>query len=83
MDAPVTRPSLVNIAARNAGHATQPPLQRFLNGCYEEFKSDHSGAVADYIPELKRADPAHFGIALVTIDGHVYEVGDSAVPFTI
>ena len=42
-----------------------------------------SGTVADYIPELKRADPAHFGIALVTIDGHVYEIGDSAVPFTI
>jgi glutaminase len=39
--------------------------------------------VADYIPELKRANPDHFGISLVTIDGHVYEVGDSAVPFTI
>ena len=49
----------------------------------EEFKSDDSGTLADYIPELKRADPAHFGVAVVTIDGHVYEVGDSAVPFTI
>ena len=39
--------------------------------------------LADYIPELKKADPAHFGIALVTIDGHVYEIGDSNVPFTI
>ena len=68
---------------RNTGYANQPPLQRFLDGCYEEFKSDHSGAVADYIPELKLANPAHFGVALVTIDGHVYEVGDSAVPFTI
>jgi glutaminase len=83
VDAQVTRPSLLNTAARNTGYATQPPLQRFLNGCYDEFKSDHSGALADYIPELKRANPAHFGIALVTIDGHVYEVGDSAVPFTI
>jgi glutaminase len=61
----------------------QSPLQRFLANCYEEFKSDNSGAVADYIPELKRANPAHLGIALVTIDGHIYEVGDSAVPFTI
>ena len=83
MDAQVTHPTLVNIAARNTGYATQPPLQRFLTSCYEEFKSDDSGAVADYIPELKRANPAHFGVALVTIDGHVYEVGDSAVPFTI
>src|SRR5258708_5088000 len=73
---------MVNIAARNTGYATQPPLQRFLNGCYEEFKSDHSGAVADYMPELRHANPAHFGVALVTIDGHIYEVGDRAVPFT-
>ena len=70
-------------SARTTGYATQPPLQRFLADCYEEFRSDHSGAVADYIPELKRANPAHFGIGLVTIDGHIYEVGDSAVPFTI
>jgi glutaminase len=83
VDAQVIRPTLVNVAARSTGYDTQPPLQRFLTGCYEEFKSDDSGAVADYIPELKRANPAHFGVALVTIDGHVYEVGDSAVPFTI
>ena len=83
MDAQIIRPTQGNFAARNTGYANEPPLQHFLTGCYEEFKSDNSGAVADYIPELKRANPAHFGVALVTIDGHVYEVGDSAVPFTI
>jgi glutaminase len=83
VDAQVTHPAKGNIVARNAGYANESPLQRFLTACYEEFKSDDSGAVADYIPELQRANPAHFGVALVTIDGHVYEVGDSAVPFTI
>jgi len=83
VDAQVILPTGANARARNSGYATQPPLQRFLANCYEEFKSDHSGAVADYIPELQRANPEHFGVALVTIDGHVYEVGDSAVPFTI
>jgi len=83
VDAQISHPAKDNIAARNTGYANEPPLQRFLTACYEEFKSDNSGAVADYIPELKRANPAHFGIGLVTIDGHVYEVGDSAVPFTI
>ena len=39
--------------------------------------------MANYIPELKKANPHHFGISLTTIDGHVYEAGDSAVPFTI
>jgi glutaminase len=70
-------------STRPAGYATTPPLQRFLANCHEQLKSDNSGAVADYIPELMRANPAHFGIGLVTIDGHVYEVGDSRVPFTI
>ena len=67
----------------STGYPTRPPLRRFLTDCHEEFRLDHSGVLADYIPELKRANPDHFGIALVTIDGHVYEVGDSAVPFTI
>ena len=39
--------------------------------------------MADYIPELQRANPSHFGVALATIDGHVYEIGDSREPFTI
>ena len=83
MDAQVDRPARADLAARNAGYANESPLQRFLTGCHAEFKSDDSGAVADYIPELQRANPAHFGVGLVTIDGHVYEVGDSRVPFTI
>lgn len=41
------------------------------------------GTVANYIPELAKADPAWFGIALVTADGHVYQVGDSRQTFTI
>ena len=47
------------------------------------FPAETSGAVADYIPELGKADPAHFGISLATLDGHVYEVGDTQIPFTI
>ncbi|MBI5319771.1 glutaminase A [Bradyrhizobium sp.] len=83
MDAQTFRTPHANPSARLSGYATEPPLQRFLTGCYEEFKADNSGAVADYIPQLKQANPDHFGIGLVTIDGHVYEAGDSAVPFTI
>src|ERR1700733_1606349 len=62
---------------------SKPPLLRFLNTCLNEFSAETSGAVADYIPELSKADPAYFGISLATLDGHVYEVGDSRVPFTI
>ncbi len=63
--------------------SSKPPLLRFLNACHADYLAETSGAVADYIPELGKADPAHFGISLATLDGHVYEVGDTKVPFTI
>ncbi|MFN3890575.1 MAG: glutaminase A [Beijerinckiaceae bacterium] len=59
------------------------PVRRFLNECHREFSDDHGGRLADYIPELAKANPAHFGIALATVDGHVHEVGDTGVEFTI
>jgi glutaminase len=62
---------------------TKPPLLRFLERCHAEFAGDTSGSVADYIPELGKADPDQFGISLATTDGHVYEVGDTRIPFTI
>ena len=39
--------------------------------------------MASYIPELGRADPTWFGIAAMTLDGALHEVGDSRQPFTI
>jgi glutaminase len=68
---------------RSGNWATSTPLLRFLNGCYEDFAAEDSGEVACYIPELCKANPEHFGISLATLDGHVYETGDSRVPFTI
>ena len=62
---------------------TKPPLLRFMIARHKEFSAEYGGAVADYIPELSKADPARFGISLATIDGHVYEVGDTRIPFTI
>jgi glutaminase len=63
--------------------ASEPPLLRFLDACHVDFAAETGGAVADYIPELSKADPDHFGISLATLDGHVYEVGDTRIPFTI
>ena len=41
------------------------------------------GELANYIPELTKADPSWFSICLVTMDGAVYSTGDSAQKFTI
>ncbi len=58
-------------------------LQRYLEDLHARFLSLDDGAVASYIPELTKADPEWFGIAIVTVDGHVYQVGDTRQPFTI
>jgi glutaminase len=72
-----------DLEGRVSREAATSPLHRFLLRCHAELQKDDSGALADYIPELKKANPNHFGVSLATIDGHVYEVGDSGVLFTI
>jgi len=52
-------------------------IQRYINETYRRIKKVNSGKVADYIPELAKADPNLFGIAFVSCDGDMYEIGDS------
>ena len=73
-------------ALQRASHwaAAMPPLLRFLRPLPSRiFPTETGGSVANYIPELGKADPDRFGISLATLDGHVYEVGDTRLPFTI
>ena len=41
------------------------------------------GKVADYIPELAKVDPHQFGMAMQTVDGHCYAVGQAHQAFSI
>lgn len=41
------------------------------------------GRVADYIPELSSQDPGKFGMAIETLSGESYSVGDAGDKFTI
>lgn len=59
------------------------PLQGYLEALYLDLRDGKQGAVASYIPELSRVDPDLFGITIATVDGHVYQVGDSQQKFTI
>ncbi|MDO9381155.1 MAG: glutaminase A [Nocardioidaceae bacterium] len=59
------------------------PVQDYLEAIAEQCSPDTSGHVASYIQELATADPDVFGVALATVDGHVYEVGDARAPLTI
>lgn len=58
-------------------------VQRYLDQLVAEFSSVNDGALADYIPELTRADPAEFGLTVSSADGFLYESGDSGAEFTI
>ncbi len=55
----------------------------YLESLHQDHASMMHGEVAGYIPELSKADPEWFGIAIVTVDGHVYQVGDTQQAFTI
>lgn len=63
--------------------AVTSPLRTYLNELHQKHQKLRDGAVADYIPELAKANPDWFGISIVTVDGQVYEVGDYNQLFTI
>lgn len=58
-------------------------MQVILEELYQRFLPLEEGAVAQYIPELSKVDPNLFGIAVVTVDGECFEVGDSRHGFTL
>jgi len=59
------------------------PVTTGLQNLHDEVAPQRDGELADYIAPLAAADPERFGIALVSMDGHAYGVGDADVPFTI
>ncbi len=59
------------------------PFRRTLDAIYQDCLTLTQGSVADYIPELARANPESFAISVVTADGLVFDVGDSELLFSI
>ena len=55
-------------------------IQSYLEELHRQFANLFEGEVASYIPELTRADPAWFGIALVTVDPAMAKLADGLVP---
>jgi glutaminase len=78
-----TLPSGIGAVAAPDHSSPESPVLSWLRNLHAKHLAVCEGALASYIPELERIAPDQFGIALVTVDGHVYEVGDSSTPFTI
>ncbi|MBE9639346.1 glutaminase A [Salipiger mangrovisoli] len=61
--------------ADDAFHAGNSVLGRYLDALVAALSGIDAGEVATYIPQLGRADPSDFGIAIVTADGRLYRAG--------
>ncbi|WP_038027176.1 glutaminase A [Synechococcus sp. PCC 7336] len=62
---------------------TSSPVQNYINYLHDKYINLKEGNVADYIPELAKVYPDWFGICLASVDGKIYEVGDTNQSFTI
>jgi glutaminase len=60
-----------------------PALTNDIDRMYRELLRVRSGAVADYIPQLRRVDPEQLGIAVCTVDGQRFSAGDAQVAFCL
>src|SRR2546427_12836930 len=59
------------------------PILDYVQELHKTYVGQLEVTVSTYLPELAKADPNWFRIALVTTSGAVYEVGDSRKAFTI
>jgi len=58
-------------------------VEAVVREAYEKFRSDTGGKNADYIPYLAQVDSKLFGIAVVSADNQVFEIGDVKYSFSI
>ncbi len=57
---------------------------KILEEIHEEVKPFLGrGKVADYIPALGEVDPGKYGMAIATVDGNIYKIGDAGDNFSI
>ncbi len=58
-------------------------LRSTLESLHARYRGLHTGEVAAYIPELAKADPDCFAIAVTLVDGARHAVGDADCLFTL
>ena len=81
--APVHAAAKKSSAKPSSSTAAASPYQDAVNSAYAKFKDLHEGKNADYIPALAKVDPKLYGIALVTVRGTMYEIGNAREEFSI
>ena len=54
-----------------------------LEEIYEEVKPIQAGKNAQYIPQLAKMDPNNWAVAVETVDGQTWSIGNTEVDFSI
>lgn len=82
----IARRNLLLIERAIQGHLIIPDFQDFsaqIRQIYEKTKENRAGDVARYIPQLARVNPEQYAVAICSIDGQRFELGDSDVEFCV
>jgi glutaminase len=82
----VLRPNVSLIERAIRGNLVIPDFRGFCQDIQEIFDATaklEGGKVANYIPQLARVSPEHFGVALCTIDGQRHSIGDTEHDFSV
>lgn len=58
-------------------------VEGIVREAYDKFRGNTEGKNADYIPYLAQVDSKLFGIAVVTTDNQVFDLGDTKYSFAI
>ncbi|WP_104118627.1 glutaminase A [Arthrobacter sp. B1805] len=61
----------------------ESPIESYLRTIHREISDLRAGKPYSTIPAMANVDPDNFGICLTTVDGYMYEVGDTREEFTI
>lgn len=72
-----------NSAPSTPTKAESTPFLAYLQELTDSLRGLDDGKVADYIPELAKADPNGLAVCVATVDGHVYATGDTQAMFSI
>ncbi|HEY4024441.1 MAG TPA: glutaminase A [Pseudonocardiaceae bacterium] len=60
-----------------------PALSADFDRMYQDLLAIDSGAVADYIPQLRRVAPEQLAIAVCTVDGQRFSAGNARTAFCL
>ncbi|WP_026551551.1 glutaminase A [Arthrobacter sp. H20] len=59
------------------------PIENYLQRIHREIAELKDGKPYSTIPAMANVDPNNFGICLTTVDGYIYEIGDTRDEFSI